>query len=282
MAVQNKKSISEVRVCMRGGGDLATGCAWMLKRSGFQVVILETQMPAAVRRSVSFCDAVYTKTTCVEGIEARLCSTPQQALESIDQQDVIPLLIDPNATSLAVLQPDILIDAILAKYNIGTTRDMAPMVIGLGPGFCAPKDCDCVIETQRGHNCGRPIWQGSAAKNTGIPGIIAGHGKERVIRSDCKGIFHPIVSISDVVAQDELVAQVEDEMGKLHDLHAAFPGVVRGMLRDGFVVTSGFKCGDIDPRAEEKQNCYTISDKARCIAGGVLNAILQFEHTQDA
>ena len=165
-------------------------------------------------------------------------------------------------------------DAILAKKNLGTNRAMAPVTVALGPGFVAGADVDAVVETKRGHNLGRVLWSGSAAANTGIPGIIGGFGRERVIHCPAGGILRNVKHITDTVSKGEVIALVETENGTV-PVEATLDGILRGLIRDGYPVNAGFKIADIDPRAEELDNCFTISDKARCIAGGVLEAILQ-------
>ena len=201
----------------------------------------------------------------------------QQAWE----KNQIPLMIDPEGKAIADLKPAVVVDAILAKKNLGTTRDMAPCVIGLGPGFTAGCDVDYVIETKRGHNLGRIITDGTAAANTGIPGIIAGYGKERVMHSPAAGYVYGLVRIGDMVEQGDPVAIItgtpQDTVsirteGSL--IRASLTGLVRGLIRDGYPVTPGFKTADIDPRKEELKNCFTISDKARCLGGAVLTAVL--------
>ena len=164
-------------------------------------------------------------------------------------------------------------DAILAKKNLGTRRDMAPIVVGVGPGFVAGGDVDAVVETLRGHNLGRVIYHGAAEKNTGIPGEIAGVGKDRVIHSPAAGVLRNKRTIGDIVKKGEVVAVVETEAGEV-PVYATIDGLLRGMIRDGYPVSERFKIADIDPRIDEYDNCFTISDKARCVAGGVLEAIL--------
>lgn len=165
-------------------------------------------------------------------------------------------------------------DAILAKKNLGTTKDMAPLTIGLGPGFCAGADVDAVIETKRGHNLGRIIRQGSAYPNTGIPGIIGGYGAERVIHAPAAGRMKNRSKIGDIVEAGQVLAVIEGEDGST-EVSATIDGLLRGLIRDDYPVTKGFKIADIDPRKEELANCFTISDKARCIAGSVLEVICE-------
>ena len=190
------------------------------------------------------------------------------------------LLVDPECRVLDEVRPWALVDAILAKKNLGTTRDMAPKTIGLGPGFEAGKDVDLVIETMRGHNLGRIIGSGSALPNTGVPGTIGGYGKERVIHSPARGIFMGGVQIGDKVKKDQQIAKVVTGHGEV-PVNATLTGIIRGVIRDCYPVTEGFKIADIDPREEEYENCFTISDKARCIAGSVLEGLLYLERKQD-
>ena len=178
-------------------------------------------------------------------------------------------MIDPKGEMIKQLHPIAVVDAILAKKNLGTTRDMAPITIALGPGFTAGEDVDVVIETMRGHRLGRIIKEGSAIPNTGIPGVIKGFGKERVIHSPAAGIMHNRSRIGDIVEKDQIIAMV-DEM----PVYASLTGVLRGIIRDGYKVPKGMKLADIDPRKEQKKNCNTISDKARCIAGSVVEVLM--------
>lgn len=260
-------------IIVRGGGDLATGSIYKLKKSGFPVLILETAAPSAIRRNVAFSEAVYQGTQTVEDVTCYLADSISQA-EALMEEGKLALLVDPNGDAIRELKPLAVVDAILAKKNLGTSREMAPITVALGPGFTAGEDVDAVIETKRGHDLGRVLWSGSAAPNTGIPGIIGGYGKERVIHSPAEGILRNVRKITDTVKKGELIAVVETSGGTI-PVEASLDGILRGLIRDGFPVSRGFKIADIDPRAEEYQNCFTISDKARCIAGGVLEAILQ-------
>lgn len=260
-------------IIVRGGGDLATGTIYKLKKCGFPVLILETRTPSAIRRNVAFCEAVYQERQTVEDMTCFLASSLQQARELLSEGK-LAVLVDPLGESISRLKPLAVVDAILAKKNLGTERSMAPITIALGPGFTAGRDVDAVIETKRGHDLGRVLWKGSAAPNTGIPGTIAGYGRERVIHCPAKGILRNIKKITDIVSRGETIALVETENGAV-PVEATMDGILRGLIRDGYPVEIGFKMADIDPRAEELGNCFTISDKARCIAGGVLEAILQ-------
>ena len=260
-------------IIVRGGGDLATGTIYKLRKSGFLVLILEAANPSAIRRNVAFCEAVCQGTQTVEDMTCHLAQSLAQA-EQFLVEGKLTVLVDPMGEAIARLKPLAVVDAILAKKNLGTRRHMAPITVALGPGFTAGVDVDAVVETKRGHNLGRVLWDGSAAPNTGIPGIIGGFGKERVIHCPAKGILRNVKHITDTVSKGEVIALVETETGTV-PVKATLDGILRGLIRDGYPVNVGFKMADIDPRAEELGNCFTISDKARCIAGGVLEAILQ-------
>ena len=270
-------------IVVRGAGDLATGTIHRLKKAGFRLLVLEAEHPAAIRRQVALSEAVYAGSARVEDVEAvRMDVDPAEKknrkellepeMERIWKKDGVPVLVDPAGLSIAALRPAVVVDAILAKKNLGTTKEMAPLVIALGPGFTAGEDVDVVIETKRGHNLGRVIRSGSAVSNTGIPGIIGGYGKERVMHAQAEGILRNAASIGDIVEARAVIAEIETENGTV-PVEASLSGLLRGLIRDGYPVTKGFKIADIDPRKEELQNCFTISDKARCIAGSVLEVI---------
>lgn len=274
-------------VIVRGGGDIATGTIHRLHKSGFRVLVLEIEHPAAIRRQVSFCEAVYSGSTKIEGVtgvrvskvikkESDLTKKVRLELESIWDRHLVPVMIDPDGVSIQALHPKIVIDGILAKKNLGTKRQMAPLTIGFGPGFVAGEDVDVVIETMRGHNLGRIITEGPALPDTKIPGNIAGYTKERVLRSPEAGVVYPVHRIGDVVAVDDVVMEIHTDEGQVVPVKATIPGIIRGMIKEGFSVKKGFKIGDIDPRVGELENCFTISDKARCIAGSVLEVICGF------
>lgn len=270
-------------IVVRGAGDLATGTIHRLKKAGFRLLVLEAEHPAAIRRQVALSEAVYAGSARVEDVEAVRMDVElaekknrkellEQEMERIWKKDGVPVLVDPAGLSIAALRPAVVVDAILAKKNLGTTKEMAPLVIALGPGFTAGEDVDVVIETKRGHNLGRVIRSGSAVPNTGIPGIIGGYGKERVMHAKAEGILRNAASIGDIVEAGAVIAEIETENGMV-PVEASLSGLLRGLIRDGYPVTKGFKIADIDPRKEELQNCFTISDKARCIAGSVLEVI---------
>lgn len=251
-------------IIVRGAGDLATGIITKLHNSGFKIIACEIDKPTAIRRHVSFSEAVYDKETTVEGLTAKLSSIEESIIE-----DGIHVIVDPKMKVLEYIKPFAIVDSILAKRNLGTTIDMADVVIGVGPGFEAGKDCHAVVETQRGHNLGKIYYTGSAAPNTGVPGMIGGKSKDRVLHSPAEGVIDNAVSIGDVVSEGDLMFTVGNEK-----MYAPFSGVVRGIIRYGYSVTKGMKVADIDPRMEQIENCDTISDKARTIAGGVLEAVL--------
>ena len=260
-------------IIVRGGGDLASGTIHKLKKSGFPVLVLETAEPSAIRRNVAFCEAVYQKSQTVENMTCFLANSRQQA-KALLEEGKLAMLVDPAGETIPKWKPLAVVDAVIAKKNLGTNRSMAPITIALGPGFEAGKDVDAVIETRRGHDLGRVLWTGRAAANTGIPGIIGGYSRERVIYSPAGGILRNVKKITDTVSKGDIIAVVETENGRI-PVEATLDGILRGLIRDGYPVKAGFKMADIDPRAEEADHCFTISDKARCIAGGVLEAILQ-------
>ena len=274
----------EILIICRGGGDLATGIVHRLFRAGYQVLILETAEPAAIRRQVSFCEAVYEGTATVEGVTAeRICTAKKQAVEEVLQRGRIPILVDPDGRSIEVLKPDVVVDAIIAKKNLGTYKEMAPLVIGIGPGFVAGKDVHLVVESMRGHNLARILETGSALANTGIPGNIGGYTKERVIDAVAEGYMKNIQQIGDVVQKGEEIARIYEQMstdgifsGKFVSVEATIPGVLRGLIREGYHFQKGFKIADIDPRESELANCFTISDKASSIGGSVLEAVCRY------
>ena len=263
-------------IIVRGGGDLATGTIYKLHQCGFPVLVLETANPSAIRRNVAFSEAVYQGTQTVEGLTCTLASSAAEAEEWL-KRGKLTMLADPAGTAIDYFTPLAVVDAILAKKNLGTCRDMAPITVALGPGFTAGVDVDAVVETKRGHNLGKVLYSGSAAPNTGIPGIIGGYGKERVIHSPAAGILRNVAKITDTVEKGQVIAYVETENGKI-SVYATLTGLLRGLIRDGYPVSQGFKIADIDPRLDEYSNCFTISDKARCIAGGVLEAVLHLRN----
>lgn len=258
-------------IVVRGAGDISTGTIHRLFRAGFPVLALETDHPSAIRRKVAFSEAVYDGTATVEGITAVRISDLQE-MTAVLEKGQLPLLVDPEGQSIRRLCPAVVVDAILAKKNLGTSMDMADLTIALGPGFEAGKDVRYVIETMRGHDLGRIIFSGSAAPNTGVPGLIGGFGAERVIHSPAAGVFRMKRDIGDLVQAGETVGTVITPEGEI-PVPTRISGILRGIIRDGYPVTRGFKLADVDPRLEELKNCFTISDKARCIAGSVLELV---------
>ncbi|MDD4635299.1 MAG: selenium-dependent molybdenum cofactor biosynthesis protein YqeB [Dehalococcoidales bacterium] len=260
-------SLSSLKVLVRGGGEQATAVAHRLHQGHFRVVIVEAPHPEAVRREVAFCEAIYDKEKTVEGVTARFIGSADDIF-GMWEKDIIPLMADPEAKVKTVLKPDVIIDATIAKRNLGNKMSDARLVIGLGVGFTAGRDVHVVIETKRGHNLGRVIRLGEAAPDTGIPGEIMGYSAERVLRAPQAGIFTTSHSIGDIVKAGDIIAEVDGM-----PINAVIGGVIRGLLRNGTTVPKGMKSGDIDPRGV-KEYCTTISEKGRAIAGGVLEAIL--------
>jgi xanthine dehydrogenase accessory factor len=262
------KKLNDVVILIRGAGEMATGVGHRLVSCRFKVCMTETSNPQAVRREVAFSEALFDSEKEVEGITAKRVESADHISE-VWRNGKIPLLIDPEAEVKDFLKPDVLINATLAKKNLGTKMTDAPLVIGLGPGFHAGRDVHLVIETNRGHDLGRIISDGEAELNTGIPGAISGYTEERVIRAPKDGSFKALKKIGNGVKVNEKVGIIENMQ-----VRSRIAGVIRGLLRDGTEVWKGMKLGDVDPRGI-KGHCYTISDKARTISGGVLQAILE-------
>jgi len=285
---------SVMKVLIKGAGDLASGIACRLYRSGCSIVMTETAVPTTVRRTVAFSPAIYMGRAMVEEIEGVRCNTLEE-MEKAVENGQIPVVEDPECRIVFGWNPDVVVDAIIAKRNLGTSIMDAETVISVGPGFTAGVDCHCVVETKRGHNLGRCIWEGCAFPNTGVPGMIGGYDKERIIRASVDGVFFGRCSIGDLVEKGQTVGVVVESRsegvesqnagaenqaagaenriaGAEVPIYAQIDGVVRGLLQDGVVVKKGMKSGDIDPRGEVK-SCFTVSDKASAIGGGVLEAI---------
>lgn len=263
-------------VLVRGAGDLATGVIVRLHRCGFKVIATESANPSAIRRRAALCEAVWQGTAQVEGVTCRHVECADQA-EATAQAGEVPLLVDEHAACAAKLHPAAVVDAILAKRNLGTHCGMAPITIGLGPGFTAGQDVDAVVETMRGHHLGRVIRQGAAAPDTGVPGVIAGYADERVIHAPASGAMAfvtdetgQLLDIGALVRKGQLIARVGDA-----PVYATIDGVLRGLIRAGYPVKKGLKIADIDPRPEQAAYCDTVSDKARAIGGGVVEALLE-------
>ena len=325
--------VTDQLVIVRGGGDIATGTIRTLRRAGFPVLILESAHPSAIRRTVALSEAVYEGSAVVEDVSVTLAHNLDEA-EYLLFQDGIAMLVDPDGaairdiihsgekyaewdTGLTTLEGGgrhlfltCVVDAILAKKNLGTTKNMAPLVIALGPGFTAGKDCDVVIETMRGHSLGRAIMKGEAIPNTATPGLIAGHAQDRVIHRPAAGIVKTCAAIGDIVEEGQIIASIIPEGRSIQPadggsagqaartaeqmegsssrrgeagvpVRATFTGLLRGLIRDGYPVPEGFKIADIDPRASEHDNCFRISDKARAIGGAVLTELIHFAAQQN-
>jgi len=262
------KKLNDLVILIRGAGEMATGVAHRLAFCHFKVCMTEISNPQAVRREVAFSEALFNHEKEVEGVTAKRVDSPDQISE-VWREGKVPILVDPEAKVKDYLKPDVLIDATLAKKNLGTKITDALLGIGLGPGFHAGRDVHLVIETNRGHNLGRIISKGEAEPNTGIPGSIAGYTEERVIRAPKDGKLKAFKKIGDGVRANEKVGMIENV-----EVRSRIAGVIRGLLRDGTEVWKGMKLGDVDPRGI-KTHCYTISDKARTISGGVLQAVLE-------
>ncbi len=256
-------------VVIRGAGDIASGIALRLHRAGMELVLTDLPVPTAVRRTVCFSEAIRLGETQVEGITACLAHTPGEAMELM-KQGSIPVLADPEGRCISALKPDGVVDAILAKKNLGTHMDMAPVVVAVGPGFTAGTDCHAAVETMRGHTLGRVLYTGSPIPNTGVPGNIGGYTVERVLRAPAQGMFHPCLEIGAQVKAGQVAAMVGDV-----PMLCTIDGCLRGLLQNGIEVPAGMKCGDIDPRCKP-EHCLCASDKALAVGGGVLEALLHF------
>lgn len=259
-------------VLVRGAGEQASGVGWTLAKAGFRVVMTEVAKPLMVRWPVCFGTAVVKGSWQVEGISANCVEEPEEC-EFTWNNGSIPILIDPDLTCLPKLKPTFLVDAILAKRNLGTQPDMALRTIGLGPGFTAGVDVDLVVETNRGHHLARLIYHGAAQPNTGIPGEIAGFAKERVIYSAKAGVFRAMKAIGDQVQVGDCVGIIDDGIEPI-EVFATLHGVLRGLLLNDTPVAASVKLGDIDPRGNQEY-CYTISEKARAIGAAVLLGIME-------
>lgn len=259
-----------MKILIKGAGDLATGIAARLFRAGHRILMTEIPVPLTVRRTVAFSRAVYEGRAQVEEIDARLARTEKEAKRILSRGD-IAVMVAPEASCRKWFRPDVIVDAILAKRNLGTSISDAPFVIGVGPGFTAGRDCSCVVETKRGHFLGQVIWKGSAIPNTGVPGDVGGYTTERLLRASADGIMDPKVQIGDKVEKGQITALTGGV-----PVYAQMPGIVRGLLQEGAEVRKGLKIGDIDARAHSSY-CYSISDKARAVGGAVLEAVSLYE-----
>ena len=254
-------------VVIRGAGDIATGVALRLWRAHISVIMTDLLSPTAIRRTVCFSQAIVQGEAVVEGVTARRAASPEDARDLL-VQGILPVLADPEGACIPALRPDAVVDAILAKRNLGTRITDAPVVVGVGPGFTAEVDCHAVVETMRGHTLGRVLRHGSALPNTGVPGLIGGFAGERVLRAPADGVFRQALDIGTTVRAGDVAATVDGV-----PMACTIDGILRGILADGTPVFKGMKAGDIDPRCEI-EHCYCASDKALAVGGGVLEAIL--------
>ncbi|HYK90178.1 MAG TPA: selenium-dependent molybdenum cofactor biosynthesis protein YqeB [Acidobacteriota bacterium] len=257
----------EFLVLIRGGGDLASGTILRLARAGFPVVVLELDYPLAVRREVAFASAVQRGEFELEGVKGVRTDSIESA-PAFAEAGIIPVLVDPAGQSIPLLNPQVLVDARMTKSREESSRDSAPLVVGLGPGFSAGVNCHAVVETNRGPYLGRVYWRGSAESNTGRPDAVMGRDYDRVLRSPGDGIIEVHAEIGDVVVERQTIATVGDNA-----VEAPFGGALRGIIAPGTPVTAGMKIGDIDPRGS-REYCFSVSDKSLAVGGGVLEAIL--------
>jgi xanthine dehydrogenase accessory factor len=267
------KSKQSPLVAVKGAGDLATGVIHRLKRAGFAVMATELPHPTVLRRTIAFAEAIALEQMTVEGITARHAHSIEDT-RVILENGFVPILIDPDGIVFKHMHPDVLVEATLSKYNSGINMKDAPIVIALGPGYEAGVDVHAVVETNRGHNLGRVYLAGMAEPNTGVPGTIGGYAGERLLRAPCAGRLYAVHQIGDQIREGEVIAFVKSGEVEV-PLTAAISGILRGLVRDDLMVSTGMKVGDIDPRAI-REHCFTISDKSRAIGGGVLEAILYF------
>ncbi|MEA3507187.1 MAG: selenium-dependent molybdenum cofactor biosynthesis protein YqeB [Elusimicrobiota bacterium] len=262
--------LNDLTILVKGGGDLGSGVAWKLFNSGLNIAVIDLPNPLAIRRMVSFSEAVNKKAVTVDGVPAKKITSPPEF-----SGDFLEIFTISDKDIIKNFRPTVLIDATLKAIDNRTTfKDDAPLTIGLGPGFIAPDDIDCVIETNRGHNLGRVIWEGQAEKYTGVPGNIGGFTSERLLRAPDTGKFKPLKNIGDHVEKNELIGWVNQK-----ELRAKINGVIRGLIAEGSHVKEKMKIGDVDPRGI-KENVFKVSDKARSIGGGVLEAVLKWYNEQ--
>jgi len=259
-------------VMIKGGGEVATAVAHRLSQSHFKVCLTEKPRPTAINRGVTFCEAVYDGEKQVEGVMARLITSTEEVLPTWEENK-LPIIVDPQASIRNLLHPEVIVDAIMAKKNLGTKINDATLVIGLGPGFTAGKDVHVVVETNNSENLGRVVLTGEAEANTGIPQSLGGLTEERVLYSPIKDVFRSTRKIGDLVAVGDTIAWVGN-----HPVKAKIDGVLRALLRSGLEVNKQTKLGEIDPSGD-KRVCYTIRARMRAIAGGVLEAILMHFNT---
>lgn len=264
--------LTRLVVLIKGGGEVASAAAHRLFHAHFRVCMTEIPRPIAVNRGVAFCEAIYDGEKQVEGVVAKLVGSTRDFLPTW-ASNKLPIIVDPRASIKDSLHPDVIVDATMAKKNLGTEITHAPLVIGLGPGFRAGIDVHMIIETNNTESLGKVILSGEAEPNTGVPLNVGGFAEERVLRSPINGTFHSVREIGDPVAAGDTVARVGD-----HPVKAQISGVLRAILRDGVEIDKHTKLGEIDPSGD-KQVCYIIRPRMRAIAGGVLEAILMHFNT---
>jgi xanthine dehydrogenase accessory factor len=260
-------SFQDPVILIRGGGDLATGVAARLHRVGFNLVLTEVAQPRAIRRLVAAAEAVYTEEVQVEDVHCQLVQNLEGIVKAF-RSEIIPVLVDPDASIREDLNLIALIDARMRKRPPEIGMDVSYLVLGLGPGFTAGVDCHAVIETNRGHHMGRVIWKGSAEPDTGVPEPISSHDVDRVLRAPADGRLENGLPLGSLVRTGEIIATVDGT-----HLLAPFDGALRGLIHDSLLVKTGDKVGDLDPRSEPSY-CYQISDKSLAVGGGVLEALL--------
>lgn len=257
-------------VVIRGAGDVATGIGHRLHRCGYKVLHLDIQKPLVIRRTVAFTQAIFDGEAEVDGVKCKLVENIKD-IKSAFENDYVAVMVDPKAEIINELKPDVVVDSIIAKKNLGTNQAMAKTTIAIGPGFEAGKDVDVVVESNRGHFLGSIILDGYAAPNTGEPGNIGGFTSERVIRAGADGRIRNVREIGDIVKQGEPIAYIGQTV-----VEASLDGILRGLITDGTKVYKGLKIADVDPRGE-RSYCYTITEKARAIGGAVVEGILHME-----
>ncbi|MGL5918857.1 MAG: selenium-dependent molybdenum cofactor biosynthesis protein YqeB [Cetobacterium sp.] len=255
-------------IIIRGGGDLATGVIHRLHKSGFKLLVLEKEFPSSIRRNVCFSECIYSGKQVIENVISKKVINEDEIINCWKKFE-IPVIVDSEGEYIKKMKPNILIDAILAKKNLGTNIKMASLTIALGPGFIAGVDTHFVIETMRGHNLGKIIKNGKALEDTGIPGEICGISNERVLYSKINGFFKGVKKIGDTVKKGEVIGHIDNL-----EVISTIDGLLRGIIPDNYNLKKNLKIADIDPRIEEYKNCFTISDKARSLGGSVLEIIL--------
>ena len=257
---------------VRGGGDLGSGIALRLRHSGYKVIVTEIAQPIVLRRTVAFANAIYENGMTVEDIISRIATNITDIAILLDEE-IIPVVIDPNLTLVDQIEYDVLVDARMLKVFTELTLNLRPMLIGIGPGFIVNKNCHAAIETNRGHFLGRVLWDGTPEKNTGIPGKIDNLDLERVIRAPVSGFINSGSTLGKLVNKGDIIGYISNV-----PIIASIDGCLRGLMHDGIYVEKGVKIGDLDPRMDPHLIKF-VSEKSLAIAGGVLEATLSYFHT---